>query len=778
MLVKPSEACDPWLVHDETHDIAEALLALDTPGTFALRLRVPAEDLHLYLRKLGPIEFPISRATASRMLALATRSPFGWGEHTITDPAVRSGWELRKSRVKIDGRRWNSVLREHLAEIREQLGLPDAGRLRASLDKLTIYGPGEFFVPHQDTEKDDEMIATLVVLLPSSFTGGALRCSRGDERVEFRRTKRGAEGLELIAFYSDCKHEIRPVKSGHRVALVYRLGLELDGAQALAPPGEGQAIEQLERAVAEHFERGEEKLVVLLDHEYTPRNLSWSRLKHGDRVRAASLREVADELDLDVHLALANMYEAWQCTPSLSSYYSNWSRWDEEDEEDEEQEDDDYTLEDMYDSSVTLRHWRSSSDAPADYDDLAVAESELSLTKANDAFEPVESNYEGYMGNYGDTLDRWYHRAAIVLWPRANAFLVEARLDPHAAIRQLIAQRRRGESDVRLNALVDIWPDCVGFELSKALVADVFRLAAMLEEPDIAAAFLLPVRPETMSAGVVGPLLEATRRHGLSWCESVLSEWYTGPRWGGGSSEWCARYPYAWLAKLIDADGEIGRKLAAFIVARQWDEAREKSVTPARERSPYAETATAASLAVFVDLLGASALAGAREIHDSIIEDLSSEDSRLTALELAAVVVDAHERIEGSCWRDWDTARLLHHTKRLLSAALAEPERGKEDWRIIVPRRCKSDDCTTLYEFLGSNEISKVWPLSKARRQSIHRVIDGAHLPVSHVTERKGRPYKLVLTKRVQLFTLDARRRERQAEALLRLKMIDVSSSR
>ena len=50
--------------------------------------------------------------------------------------------------------------------IREQLGLPESGRLRATLDKLTIYGPGEFFALHQDTERDGDMIATLVVLLP------------------------------------------------------------------------------------------------------------------------------------------------------------------------------------------------------------------------------------------------------------------------------------------------------------------------------------------------------------------------------------------------------------------------------------------------------------------------------------------------------------------------------------------------------------------------------------------------------------------------------------
>jgi hypothetical protein len=36
--------------------------------------------------------------------------------------------------------------------------------------------------------------------------------------------------------------------------------------------------------------------------------------------------------------------------------------------------------------------------------------------------KPRDSEYEGYMGNWGNTLDRWYHRGAIVVWPREQAF--------------------------------------------------------------------------------------------------------------------------------------------------------------------------------------------------------------------------------------------------------------------------------------------------------------------------------------------------------------------
>ena len=39
---------------------------------------------------------------------------------------------------------------------------------------MLVYGKGQFFLPHQDSEKDDAMVGTLVVSLPSAHTGGEL----------------------------------------------------------------------------------------------------------------------------------------------------------------------------------------------------------------------------------------------------------------------------------------------------------------------------------------------------------------------------------------------------------------------------------------------------------------------------------------------------------------------------------------------------------------------------------------------------------------------------
>jgi hypothetical protein len=52
-----------------------------------------------------------------------------------------------------------------LDRIQRDLGLADGSRLRAELHNLLVYGPGQFFLTHQDSEKTDDMIGTLIVVL-------------------------------------------------------------------------------------------------------------------------------------------------------------------------------------------------------------------------------------------------------------------------------------------------------------------------------------------------------------------------------------------------------------------------------------------------------------------------------------------------------------------------------------------------------------------------------------------------------------------------------------
>lgn len=73
---------------------------------------------------------------------------------------------------------------------------------------------------HQDSEKADGLLGTLVITLPSSFTGGEFVVSHQGQTV---RAGGSQNRLGMVAFYADCHHEVRPVKQGYRVVLTYNL---------------------------------------------------------------------------------------------------------------------------------------------------------------------------------------------------------------------------------------------------------------------------------------------------------------------------------------------------------------------------------------------------------------------------------------------------------------------------------------------------------------------------------------------------------------------------
>ena len=142
-----------------------------------------------------------------RLRSIARPARYGLGEKTLVDSRVRDTWELPKSRVRIDRRRWNKTLGPVLAELRAELGLPDGCRLRAQLHSVLMYEKGQFFAPHKDSEKVDAMVGTLVVTLPSTSRGGALVVQHGGRRREYRSSNRL---LSFVAFYADCQQKCFP----------------------------------------------------------------------------------------------------------------------------------------------------------------------------------------------------------------------------------------------------------------------------------------------------------------------------------------------------------------------------------------------------------------------------------------------------------------------------------------------------------------------------------------------------------------------------------------
>jgi len=391
------------------------------------------------------LQFPVPAAQARQLCGLARPARYGVGTRTLLDRRVRDTWEIPLSRVKIDKRRWNRTLQPVLEGLRADLGLPPGSRLTAELHSMLVYRAGQFFVPHQDSEKSDEMVASLVVTLPSAFTGGSLVVEHRGETAVYRASPRA---LSFVAFYADCRHEIKPVRTGHRIALTYNLLLR--GGDVTDPaPASPATVGAVAGCLPEHFATPTprrssggagaappNRLVYLLDHEYTERGIGWARLKGNDAARAAVLRAAADRAGCDVVLALADVHETWSCFEDDWDDRSHRS-WDDDNDDDEDDDGstgggdlDGYTLDELVDWDITLTKWVGTSGEDVDPIVTVVSDDELCATTPSVALQPYQSQYEGYMGNYGNTMDRWYRRAAVVVWPRQRAFAVRAEAAP------------------------------------------------------------------------------------------------------------------------------------------------------------------------------------------------------------------------------------------------------------------------------------------------------------------------------------------------------------
>ncbi len=104
--------------------IAELLGEIGSPSVFAARRTAPVEDLRVEVKGVGQLRLPVSQAQARELRRVGRPARYGRGEQTLLDRRVRDTWEIPKSRVKIDRRKWNRTLRPMLASLRSGLGLP------------------------------------------------------------------------------------------------------------------------------------------------------------------------------------------------------------------------------------------------------------------------------------------------------------------------------------------------------------------------------------------------------------------------------------------------------------------------------------------------------------------------------------------------------------------------------------------------------------------------------------------------------------------------------
>jgi hypothetical protein len=730
-----------------------------TPGSLSARRTARPDDLRLEVTGVGPITLPVPVRQAKELCLISRPARLGKGEQTMLDARVRDTWQVPKSRVKIDKRQWNVTLRHVLERLRADLGLPEGCELTAEFHAMLVYAPGQFFAPHQDSEKTDGMIGTLVVTLPSAATGGVLVVEHAGRTATYRSSK---ESLSFVAFYADCRHHVRPVTSGYRVVLTYNLLLKGDPVAAAAGRADPGLAAELAGCLNRHFGDSDEpaRLVYLLDHEYTQRGLGWARLKGDDASRAALVRAAALAADCEVALALAEVHETWSAEDAEPS----GQYWD-DDDEDETEEDGDYELQELIESTTSLDCWLDEGDE-ATPTSLIVYDDEVCATTPTADLSPHDSSYEGYMGNYGNTLERWYRRAAIVVWPRRWAFAIRAQASPAWALDRLADLVRAGDAAEARDAaatLASFWSVAAKAN-AEQLLGKALAVAHDLDEPGTSAMLLAPFQIERLDRSHAAALARVAMRYGDSWTRELVDVWFGRDRPAYLAPQqqravWLESLPAVChaLCETPEAGVSVGRLLSA----AAWTPLRESVDRMLRYPAPSHRHAALSELGPAVaGLLLSTASLAAADLRDEMVAFLRSDNDDLLVCAMSAL------RAAHPASRDTRAAAGLdvvsRHCAARLANRLAQPIRSADDWSIELPEGCHCELCQTLDAFLADKaRRSFEWPLAEQRRRHVHTRIDQHELPVRHQTRRSGRPYTLVLTKTEQLFAREREARQR-----------------
>jgi 2OG-Fe(II) oxygenase superfamily len=177
------------------------------------------------------------------LVAVCEEAKFGLGNKDVLDPSYRKAWKLDASKFALQ---FDLVSSGILQTVHDALLHYEESSLvlEAHLDKMNVYGafrhshlwslllklspgPGSFFKSHVDTPRDKNMIATLVVVLPTEHKGGDLLLMNKNWTFDSANlvSKEAAKEprLAFVAFYSDIDHEVTPVESGYRVTVTYNL---------------------------------------------------------------------------------------------------------------------------------------------------------------------------------------------------------------------------------------------------------------------------------------------------------------------------------------------------------------------------------------------------------------------------------------------------------------------------------------------------------------------------------------------------------------------------
>jgi hypothetical protein len=383
------------------------------------------------------------------------------------------------------------------------------------------------------------------------------------------------------------------------------------------------------------------------------------------------------------------------------------------------------------------------------------------------------------------TLERWYHRAAVVIWPRERHFAVlcEAGTDASIGGLKVMVERLRQVSNFHRVAqrqecltfasnIVDAWESAHGRQSwgkPDKIDRNVFSgLLCELDDPALVRRFLSQILPADGDIQLDAAFVKLCKRHGWQdfeadlWVIIAAAKVETLVRNAGllrllcrqrdknpERIDLCARLCDGFVEALVTFDNQQGD-----------DDWKIQQL----DRTKLLISGADAMLAI-----------DAHSPLTRLIDHISNcrDKYKLNDVQLAAIFA-LEPRFDQLGASNEAVLRWLAACRQLLQNRTARLPEKPTDYRRADKLSCTCSDCRALSQFLANPEQREIrMPLNKERRRHLHDVIDGDRCDLTHVTERTGRPYTLVCTKTSASYGRASNIYERDLKSLARIMDIE-----
>lgn len=765
--------------HPALDTLADAILEIPAPFACGGTL-LPPRPLQLHLA--GGLELPIERGEdldnqskrIAPLLARARPAPFGKGQRTLRDRAVRDAVQLQAAGGAVELEGFDPAAEGVLESIRSTLAPLDPSPLTAELYDINVYGPKGHFVDHKDTPRGSDMLGTLVVCLPARFTGGALIVEHRGAEMTFDwgtavNTQAEAHRVHWAAFFGDVNHRVEEVQSGHRITASYVLRRGAGAQKAVTKSRAEALVAAFSEALADRWFMVEGGVLALpCMHLYghdlreapssTPLDRATAaRLKGVDAEMATAALDAGLIVRLTPFLAETCANDTWRLkrfpTPKETRLLSGRVI--------------EYEL--AHDLPVESRvpHAWDRTDEPGPITEWVLPapsgpehqnDGEPETDPASQHLSYAEYSATGYFGNEGSHTEFYLYAALEAQVPPA----VQRKLDqskgpareradraaiaaivaagPEAALKvlqRLTAEHAADDARALAGALVDGWSDKNAWYLARSerpIRAVMLEVLAGLDDAPLLARFIERVIVVSYdgqeNAELAGALVQLDPKHASPLCPALFAAK-------------ALMHPTACAALL----GRVTEGLCGTAPehkAMALEAAAGLLLALSDNRGGAASDAGAVAPAFLATLFSSLEAIGDRALQQRAVTEVAEKPGRYPGDVIAQALAELAPRHPTAGWLP-DLWRI--GVERLLArseAAIPPPP----DWVEERMLRCACRDCARASELLRSPvERTGRFPMAEARRHHVEQELRGSGCDVETVTERRGNPYALVITK-------------------------------